>query len=425
MRIKRIIKTLSAHSYGQLITIFLTLIIPSIIINRWGAEFFGKWITVFAITQFFSLSDLGISIGLGNQLCLNSNDSKEKAYALINKTCKFILLNIFFCILIILIVSILLNLYLEKILINNINEMTIIFFFSSLISVFQPYQNILAAYYRYNNKIELGIFLTNTIRLLEGLVFIVLTYEDIDLEYILVSLLIIRLIITIYIYLRIKIKCKNKTIEVEKFKEMKHAGYGFATIQISQQINLQGPVILISFIVGANEAGLLSVSRTISRLPVQPLIIFLNSINHDITELYKNKKFIEIKNNIRKLALIFTTISVIIATISILATELIENYWLHNKLSLDTWLLLPLVLATCFVIRGFVYGLTLNSTNNTKTQSKINLLIDTLSLLLMFISACLFGNLYLSIMPLLLGEILKEYYIKKLYLNLIDKCIKI
>ncbi|MGR9036541.1 MAG: hypothetical protein ACU83O_08125, partial [Gammaproteobacteria bacterium] len=72
MKISRVFKTMSAHGYGQVVTILSTLIIPSVIVAKWGAQGFGYWVTMSALAQFFLMSDLGAATALSNQLCLKS-----------------------------------------------------------------------------------------------------------------------------------------------------------------------------------------------------------------------------------------------------------------------------------------------------------------------------------------------------------------
>ena len=86
MNIARVIRTLTAHGYGQTVTILSTIAIPAVVISKWGADGFGYWVTLSAISLMFHRSDLGASVGLSNQLGLKSGRTCNDAWLLVRAT---------------------------------------------------------------------------------------------------------------------------------------------------------------------------------------------------------------------------------------------------------------------------------------------------------------------------------------------------
>jgi O-antigen/teichoic acid export membrane protein len=393
VNISRVIRTFSAHSYGQIITIFSTLVGPTVAVANWGAEGFGYWVSLSALAQFFSLSDLGASIALANQLCLKSDRSIDEAYRLTRNVILSYIKNAAISLAIILAAAFFLAFYYSY-LISSQDAFILAFTFAAIAfsAALQPAIGIYSAAWRFIGRNEVGIFISNTIRLLEFLIFIgiVLLGKQMLIAAIVGALLKILASLIMYFHIPSLIKQgKDKQLLSQKaqmhieLNKLTKAGHGFTLISLSQQLTLQGPVLLISVILGPVQAAVFAACRTLSRLPVQPLSILLASLNPELTELIANKNYKQLKIIVFRMLFGVIILSILTGISSVYFIDIIQKYWLENKLNLDIKVLIPLCLAATFYLCGQVLNQTLTAANKTRAQSKQFIVVGFLMIILM------------------------------------------
>jgi len=419
LKFYRVFRTLSAHSYGQLITISSTLLLPTIAVTRWGAEGYGYWVSLSAVAQFFALSDLGASVALANQLCLKSNRTSEEAWMLVRAVIHEFIKNSIYASIIILMIAFAGNFYLvgmetEKLTI----EMVVSFALLAFSQAFQPLLVIYGAIWRFKGKNEVGIFINNTIRLLEFAAITLTAMAGNGLLESAVVALIFKLIAVIIIifhmrkqmkkkppvevsklrkYIRNQLKQK-KNIEVTEFRKesssevepVKKAGHGFMLMTLSQQLSLQSPVLLISAILGPVQSAVFVSCRTLSRLPVQPLTVLLASINPELTDLIVKKQNHKLIRVVSIISLITVSLSLLIGILAVNNIDVIEKVWLKNKLTLDLTVLTILCIAASFYLFGQVINQALSAANQTRIQGRqyiiASITVTFLSSVLLFIT---------------------------------------
>lgn len=415
----RILKTLSAHGYGQLITISSTLLIPTIAITKWGAEGFGYWVSLSALAQFFLMADLGATIALSNQLCLKSERTPVDAWRLIREVLHTHILKVLFAIGLIILIS--WGVWLHY---GQSIQLAITFMLLALSACLQPFIGIYCAAWRFIGKNAIGIFISNTVRLIEFLTIAgcamlgqaMITAATIAFVFRLISVavavfhtpkLIVKKGVTSLIL-------SDATISTE-IKSLKKAGHGFMFISLSQQLALHGPTIIISSILGPISAATFTACRTISRLPVQPLTVLLASLNPEFTELICRGQYLRLRKVVTKVIMSAITISILVSTTAILYMDVLEKFWLRNKLQLNLNVLTILCLSSAFYISGQVLNQTLTSANQTRVQSKLFLLVTIFTILTMSFVLIFTRQLVSAMLPSLLGDFLMTIFLIKKY----------
>ncbi len=400
MNISRVIRTFSAHSYGQIITIISTLAGPTVAVAYWGAEGFGYWVSLSALAQFFSLSDLGASTALANQLCLKSNRSIEDAHRLTRNVIINYVKKAVISLAIILAVAFLLALYYSYHVATQ-SAFILAFTFSALAfsAAFQPAIGIYNAAWRFIGRNEVGIFISNTTRLLEFLMIIGIALLGKPMLIAAIAAALFKILISLIMYFHIPSLIKQgKDIQILNQNTQTHielnkltkAGHGFTLISLSQQLTLHGPILLISAILDPVQAAVFAACRTLSRLPVQPLSVLLASLNPELTDLIAKKHYKQLKIIVFRMLFGVMILSILTGLSSVYFIDIIQKYWLENKLNLDIKVLIPLSLAATFYLCGQVLNQTLTAANKTREQSKqfiiVGLLMITLMLPLLLIT---------------------------------------
>ena len=65
---QRILHGLSAHAFGQLVTVITQLAGVPILLHAWGTQLYGEWLILFAIPAYLSMTDLGFTQSAANDM---------------------------------------------------------------------------------------------------------------------------------------------------------------------------------------------------------------------------------------------------------------------------------------------------------------------------------------------------------------------
>ncbi|GAB3252244.1 hypothetical protein GCM10027347_11190 [Larkinella harenae] len=73
----RVLKSLGASAFGQASQILIQLVSVPVLIHYWGLIYYGEWLLLFSIPSYLTLSDVGITSALSNELLI---DVSRKEY---------------------------------------------------------------------------------------------------------------------------------------------------------------------------------------------------------------------------------------------------------------------------------------------------------------------------------------------------------
>ena len=382
----RIIKTISAHVYGQALNFLIAIFIPSVLVRNWGVDGFGYWVTLLAVSQFFVISDLNVSVAMANQLCMKSDRDVLGARLLVNKTLSVLFKKINITLSFIFFISIISYFYFF-VKYNSNQALLFSFSFMALASAFafQPFLNVYMSIWRYLERNEVGIFLVNTTRLIELCLLIAASQMGFGLIFCSMTILLFKLITVIAILNHSKMLLKKEGTYLKNFvlndqtsnevKMIKKASGGFTLISLSQQIMLNTPVIIISALLGSIPAAVFAASRTLSRVSLLPLSMILISLNPEMTILAAQKNY----KGLRHVVFVFSIVSFLsisLVNVGILEFhESIENLWFKGKLILDYSTLLVLCITSAVLSISQILSQSMSAINNTRRQGKLYLMI--------------------------------------------------
>jgi O-antigen/teichoic acid export membrane protein len=64
----RFLRGMGASFYGQVVVVIVQLAGVPILLHQWGAQLYGEWLVLFAIPAYLSLTDLGFSLSVANDM---------------------------------------------------------------------------------------------------------------------------------------------------------------------------------------------------------------------------------------------------------------------------------------------------------------------------------------------------------------------
>ncbi|MGJ0486522.1 MAG: lipopolysaccharide biosynthesis protein [Methylomicrobium sp.] len=419
---------MSAHGYGQLVTILSTMFIPSVAVAKWGAEGYGYWVTLSALAQFFLMTDLGAATALSNQLCLKSARTVEEAWVLVRNVLGGFIIKALSAAVIIVAISVFVWSYYDR---EDASEqamqLAIVFISLALSAALQPLIGIYGAVWRFIGKNAVGIFVSNTVRSIEllgilgcallGRGILAAAVTALALRFIAATVGVIhtpRLLLRGSVARKTRQSKNRRKSANAELVSVKLAGHGFMLISLSQQLALHAPVLLISTILGPTSAAVFAACRTISRLPVQPLTVVLASLNPEFTELVASRQHAQLAKIVRRVVVVAIIVSLMVGAGAVLYANVLERVWLAGKLNLDLKVLTALCIAASFYIGGQVLNQTLTAANRTRNQSR-QFIVMTMLLVVLMVPLLMFTNqmLWVAVLVLISESIMAVLLIRR------------
>lgn len=347
----RAIRTLSAHLFGQGITVLGVVAVPWVCLGHWSVEEFGIWIIASALSQFFFISDGGLSGALANHLCMAPNMSAAKARATALQAFQLIRRRILLSLMVAFVVSI------SWFAITDFNGSythtglgVIVFFSSAVASALQPLVGLFCADMRYKGMNGKGILISNLGRFLELMTLVGAVYFGAGL---LVAAIAVAAIKAVFVTALMSTQfSRSDTADLNDgnvvqssliTKELHRAGVGIASNFFALNSLLHG-LVLVASMGGPVAAAIFSSSRTVARIPGQPLGVFFLSIGPEITDIYSRRDL----HAFRRIALMTLIGSLVfsasIGGLAIFNSAWLEHVWLHDKVRLPFDLLVTMVI---------------------------------------------------------------------------------
>lgn len=352
INIHRALRTLSAHLFGQVVTILGVIAIPWVCLGHWSAEEFGVWVIASAVAQFFLVADGGLSGALSNHLCLDQSMTSLKAKETIRHTFNIIVRRIVSSVGVAILVT---GIAYALVTIRSPESSQYLvggfaFLFIAISSAMQPLIGLFCAVMRYRGANGIGIVISNFTRFCELVALAVAVYFGANLfvaALVIASVKIFAVLILMKEALQLKDidheGCQRYASNYRSSSDLKRVGYGIASNYLALNLMLHG-LVLVASLGGALAAAIFSTTRTVARLPGQPLGIAFLSIGPEITEIYKRKDL----SAFRRMSLLMLTGTIIftifVGGLSIFLREWLERAWLHGKVSLPADLLFAMVI---------------------------------------------------------------------------------
>ncbi|MDD0838242.1 hypothetical protein PSQ40_06635 [Curvibacter sp. HBC61] len=338
------VKLFASHLLGQLIVLCSSLILPMVLLKEWSSETYGLWVLASGAGIFFSYSDFGLSVALNTAVHAVGAQSRGAAVCFIRSVTTKVSNRVFYFFILILISYFFICWYGFYSF-----ESSFVFLACALVFVLQPFVNIMLAVHRWRNKAWLGVFYDQTFRIFELLCALVF-FAKLGILFAAAISLILKIIYVSLILLKLSkiFKISDRRINVNfesRFSNLSSNGLGGFLSFLGSNLSIQG-LMLISGLFGPSSATLFSTSRTISRMHLQPASVMISTAAP-----FYNKFFSEHLVDKAKKYIVLLSISLFLNwcfffLVSIFNLDLIQRYWLHDRVELSPQFMFVMFLAS-------------------------------------------------------------------------------
>lgn len=413
---KYLIKNLKAHSLKFLSIIFIQIIFPPFMIFFWGKENFNLWLFLFAIPSIFSFFQISITSPVRNEMY------KFFKRGRINDLIIYFQNSFYLVLLNVILISFIAFVYLffneNKIYIDNLGLVIIVFFILFLNLINSNAYTLLTYKGNYSVFIKIEIFFSLAIALI--LPFSIYLTDDFNNIFSLRLLIEVIKTLTLYNFGKSNLKfnlIKNiKLVNYKYLKKIIYLSLGYSFDVLSNLV--KGPGII--FLMGLNNlnlVGILSTSRTMFYyFPLRFLTIFEKSFyleyNNILNSKILKKKF---KTTYKKLFIFLVLVSIFHFSISMTFGVFFYKLWLNSAFVINNNLIILIVCDSIFVYLGWFIILPFKSIHKTNKPAFFELIINIL--LFLFIITFQYTDLISIYKTILISSII--IFLIKLYYSII------
>lgn len=417
-------KNIVANFFKVLIIFINQIMLVPLYILYWGTELYSDWIILYAITSFFTLSDIGLNNVTTNRFCMEYVQNNIQ-------TCKSLLVNNF--ILIIFIGSVFTistflygyNNNLTKSLgLHCISNQTANFVLTTLVlQIFLTMaSSIMDAVYYANSKSAKATYLNNINKLSNSLIILIGIILHLSLPYITIIGLFPSIIILIYKHYNTKelfpyyLSFKDRNFIL--LKEIIKPSIAYMSFPIGNIIIFQGFTLLVNSYFGPVNLILFNTTRTMVNFIRTMIQTITSAIKPEFTLAFGRKDYNFMRQIHRKTLFSCLTLSIIISLFFLMAGPLIYKIWTSNKIEFHYILMLNLAFAMILNSIWEASGATLMSTNNHIGLGRVYILSSLLSISVGVISSKYLVSLNFTALSLCICDLFMSMYAVRKALSL-------
>lgn len=417
-------KNIIANFFKVLIIFINQIMLVPLYILYWGTELYSDWIILYAITSFFTLSDIGLNNVTTNRFCIEYVQNNLQ-------TCKSLLVNNFILIIFIgsiFTVSIFLYGYNNDLTnslgLHCVSNQTANFILTTLVlQIFLTMaSSIMDAVYYAHSKSAKATYLNNVNKLSNSLIILIGILLHLSLPSITTIGLFPSIIILIYKHYNTKklfpyhlsLKDKNFTL----LKEIIKPSIAYMAFPIGNIIIFQGFTLLINSFFGPTNLILFNTTRTMVNFIRTMIQTITSAIKPEFTLAFGRKDYNFMKQIHRKTLLSCFTLSIIISIFFLIAGPLIYKIWTSDKIEFHYILMLNLAFAMILNSIWEASGATLMSTNNHIGLGRIYIISSVLSISIGFISSKYLESLNFTALSLSICDLFMSMYAVRKALSL-------
>ena len=289
----RLIRGISANSYGQAVTVLIQLVSVPLFIHYWGINVYGEWLILSTLPAYLSMSDFGLGAVAGNSMVIKTaQNDQEGALAIYRSVSAFnAMMSLFIlAVSILLLLSVDINrcLGIQHIPTSQVKLAILLMTLQILVGL---QNSVLGAGYRSEGRYAEGTTLSNTSRLIEwGLGMLMLVFGG-GIVAVAGSGLAGRVLGYVITYIRLLKLNQDFSFSIsqgdrEIIKEMLKPGLAFQAFPLGNALSIQGITLLIGSMLGSVAVAQFSVVRTVSRVLVQVVTVFNQATWPEISRAY-------------------------------------------------------------------------------------------------------------------------------------------
>jgi hypothetical protein len=386
----------------------------------WGTEYTGIWIFLTSITTFAALTNLNADEFIRQHMILNFDNKIEKQKIYSNGFIIALINSLFFFLVVYFVNLIFLDKFTitENINFKDLKTFIFIIAFGSALSIISNYFLIK---FEIEGKIFLKVNLINLFFILNRVVPLLVGLYSKDFNnifYAYIGLQIIQLIIFLYWSTQVKIFFKYSDVSIGYLKKIIKNSLRYYLINLKGLLSVSGLNYIIGFFFNAEIISIYNAINVMFKWFYVRIIGMVHTITtYEITRFSKIIKKIKILNKrIDISAYVFGSILIII---SFTFGKLIFNEWtlyrFENFDNLKVLIYLITIEAIFYVLcsNELIY---LKAINKIRIVAEINIILESVSLIIIFISLLKFQNIMIVIQIQIIKNLIL-LFINKIYKN--------
>lgn len=352
-RFPNFLSNFSALGTGSLSLLIIQLISLPLFLTHLSTNQYAIWLTSFSVAQLALLLDFG-SIASSQNLFsyLDSKGNRDEIDLVLKQTTNLLLVSNSIFLLVIL--------ALDQLAIGSINVLLIAIFVLS--NLMQSFFGLLEGMMRIDSKVAISLHFSNGLRGAEfiGTVLAVINFSESLSVIAMFSFLFKFLFFTGVVFF---VPRRFRFIKFGPFKSSQivkiiHQGFPFFLVKISDMININGVVIILSGILTASNLVIFTTTRTFFRFGLQLTGLVSNSFAYEMSSSWVESNLIKMQTLIRESLKSVLWLSLLIALIYQFAGEKLIAIWTHDKVQ-------P---ASLIFTLGALYSIILSINQNQKSR---------------------------------------------------------
>ena len=412
-----ILKNLSGNFYGIFVNIFNQILLIPYYIKFWGVDMYSDWIALTAISNFFTMSDIGLNTVTNNQYSIAFNNGKFYE-------CKALLANNALLIIVVFVGTIILVLpCCLSGLAQSVLSLRVIPYnkgflvVSALVfKIFLSMQiGVCSSIYRAVSKAYIPFYLKNTSSLIESIIILVCVILKCDVVLIAALFCIPNIILLIYMLIDTKINYNEvinfRYIDLKVFKEILKPSIAFMSFPLGYAVIMQGFTLIVNKYFGASDVVLYNTTRTMCNfIKVIPNAI-KNAVWPEFTIAFAKSDFDKMILLHKKTLIVTSVIITCIAFVFCSFGDYIYKIWLGDSVNFSLILMVTYMISIIFNTLWETSGMTLMATNQHSKMGTTFLVLSVFSFLGALGCSKVGCSLFVIVIMVLFVDVIMSLYV--------------
>jgi len=398
--LKRLIRGVTANSYGYFITMGMQLVNIPVYLYFWGGDFYGEWLVLTAIPAYLLLTEAGLISAAANKMVMLYKDGDgdvEKTRVVFHSAWGMVGIISFFILFVILLL-LAVHFYCFEWGFESISSVDgyLAFLCMCLYMILGLNVAVINAGYRCVGMYSEGVFLANHIRVFEWLVTIGVLFFGGGALLVGFAFLASRMVGLIFMYMSYLKVVPDLKLGVGGFSkkevgELLGPALSFMGFPLGNAINNQGIVLILGIMLSPSSVVVFSAYRTLTRMLVQIVTVVNQSAWPEMTKAYGIGDF----SLLRLLYIKVWRVAVFFSVLGVLGMmslgEYLLDFWLGKEVGYNQWLFLLLVFSVGVNNVWQSGQVVLMAVSKHKELSRFYVLMSVLYLLISMLGIFIFG----------------------------------
>jgi O-antigen/teichoic acid export membrane protein len=395
---RRVAHAVAASAFGQAVTIGAQVLLTPLFFVRWGAEGYGEWLLLSGIPAYLAIADAGIGSAAGNDMTIRAGAGDREGA---QKTFRGAMLVAAGAGLVALVMGLCAAAALGT---TNLFHLTTYggWYGARVVIALSVYvglnfaNGVVYSGYKCCGRNAMGIALTNIGRLAESLIIALMLALHTAPLAVAIAMVTVKILSLAFQFVGLRNVCPwlftpYAAPDTRLIVRLITPALAFLAFPMSNAFLLQGPLLIIGSTLGGTAIAVYSAFRTLARIPLQMTNVLNSSVWPEVSLAYGASDTVTLRR-------IHTTTVAAAVYGALLSSSLIwifgpfiVTHWLHGKVNYDGLLLFGLLLATVISSIWNASSIVLSATNQHARYGATFLLVSTISILLCYPAAIMFG----------------------------------